>query len=209
MHHFTLFHSEQLKDKESFGFAELFVLVLVLLIDKGRLCLRQAKPDSSIEILMNNTQQLCPRAYQIMDLYIDGYGTNEIARKLNITPQYVGMIINAPNFQHSIAIRKAQLVEQVDARIADQIVDATAVLKSNAKKAAERLVSLLDSDHESIQLKSSLEVLAIDGVQSVKTPDAAIAVVNIGEKEAKIIAETLKMKEKSDGQPASADKVDH
>jgi len=138
-----------------------------------------------------------------MDLYIQGYGTNEIARELSITPQYVGMIINAPNFQHSIAIRKAQLTEQVDARIADQVVDATIILKNSAKKAAERLVSLLDSDRESIQLKSSLEVLAIDGVQAVKTPDTAVAVVNIGEKEAKIIAETLKMKEKSDEQPTN------
>ena len=154
---------------------------------------------------MNNTQQLCPRAYQIMDLYIQGYSTNEIARELSITPQYVGMIINAPNFQHSIAIRKAQLAEQVDARIADQVVDATIVLKNSAKKAAERLVSLLDSDRESIQLKSSLEVLAIDGVQAVKTPDMAVAVVNIGEKEAQIIAETLKMKEKPNDQLANSD----
>jgi hypothetical protein len=140
------------------------------------------------------TDRISPRANKIMDYYIQGLQSKEIAQRLNLTARYVGEIINAPNFQHQLAIRRARIEEQLDGKIVDSTIEAAEQLKIHAKAAAEKLVGLLDSESESTALKSSTEILDRAGVVSQKQgPVANATVVLVDEKSATLIAETLEM----------------
>lgn len=46
------------------------------------------------------------KALPIIDLHLQGLQLKEIALRLNRTVDYVGVIMNAPNFQHTLLMRK-------------------------------------------------------------------------------------------------------
>jgi len=145
---------------------------------------------------LSTAEKLSPRAYQIMDFHLQGVQSKDIASRLGMNARYVGEILNAPNFQHMLAIRRGQIQENLDGRIADTTVDAANELKAHAKEAADRLVDLLDSNSEPIQLKSSREILDRAGVVSQeKGSSASATVVVVDEKAARLIKETFQMDE--------------
>ena len=149
---------------------------------------------------MNTAEKVSPRAMRIMDLHLQGMRSIDIAKELDLTPRYVGKIINAPNFQHALAIRRHNIQEHVDKKIVNTAQEAVDELKTHAKKAAQRLVALLDSDSETTMLKSSTEILDRVGVISQKKGGNDAAPVVIINKEAAIlINETLKMDKSEEG----------
>lgn len=145
---------------------------------------------------LSTAEKISPRAHRIMDLHLQGLRSKDIAAKVGMTPRYIGEIINAPNFQHMLAIRRNQIQEKLDNEIVDTTVDAANELKRHAKAAADRLVELVDGDSESTQLKSSVEILDRAGVVSQKKGvEASATVVVVDEKSATLIADTLRMDE--------------
>lgn len=152
---------------------------------------------------LSTAEKISPRACQIMDLHIQGLKSKQIAERLELTPRYIGEIINAPNFQHTLAIRREKLQERLDDKIVNSTVDATNELKKHAIAAANKVVELMEgSDSESIQLKSSTEILDRAGVVSQKKgAEATATVVIVDDESAALINETLRMDmEKKDGE---------
>lgn len=143
---------------------------------------------------LSTAEKISPRATQIMDLHIQGLRSKDIAARLGLTPRYVGEIINAPNFQHTLAIRRSLFEEKLDNKIVNTTISAADEIKKHAKAAADRLVSLLDGDSESTQMKASTEILDRVGIVSQKKgAEVSASVVIVDEKSAALINETLRM----------------
>lgn len=129
-----------------------------------------------------------------MDYYIQGLKPQQIAERLDLTHSYISTIIRSPNFQHTLAIRRKQISDQLDDKVVNAEIDAARVLKEHAKEAAEKMAALLDSDNDLMIFKSSSDILDRVGPQKQsKGAEAAATVVIIDENSAKLIKDTFLM----------------
>jgi len=143
---------------------------------------------------MFKNEYLTPLAYGIMDLYIQGLMPKEIGERLNKHPHYVSKIINAPNFQHMLSIRRAQISDEIDERVINSEKEATDVLKAHAKETAEKMVKLLDAESEGVQLRAAADILDRVGPQKrQKGAEVSATVVMIDAEAAVLIKETAEM----------------
>ena len=143
--------------------------------------------------MLNQMEQLTPRAYEIIDLAIQGLRSGAIAKRLELTHPYVCTIMSAPNFQHQLAMRREKLSDKIDDKIVNTTVEAGNVLKENAIRAANKMVDLLDNESAPIQQKAASEILDRTGIAKQLTSSSTLQqqVVIVDEKSAMIIKETL------------------
>ena len=146
------------------------------------------------------TETLTPRYNRILDLAMKGLSVREISQVLDMHRTTVSNIMNAANFQHQLAVRRAQYEEKHDEsvlRLEEETIsaekEAQEELRKNALQAAQKMVDLLDDESPTIQLKTSAEILNRVGVCSKVGGASAQAavIINISEKDAAVIKETL------------------
>ena len=143
-------------------------------------------------------EQLTPRHFQIMDLAVQGLPSGEIAKRINLGGAYVSTIMAAPNFQHQLAMRRAKFEERLDDKIVNTTIEAGNVLKQNAIRAANKMVSLLDSGTPGLQKSAAADIMDRVGLakQTQQNVDVNAKVVVLDAKSASVI-ETL-LAEESD-----------
>ena len=148
---------------------------------------------------MEHAETLTPRAMEMLDLAIQGLKPGQIAERLSLSLPYVSTILNAPNFQHMLAIRRGKLEDRIDDKIVNSKVEAADVLADHAVQAARNLVALADCQRNPLSLKANESVLDRAGV--IKKSDGGVKmaqqIVIIDNKTAQVIQETLEM-EKDD-----------
>ena len=136
------------------------------------------------------------RHQQILDCCLAGYKQKDIATRLQMSACQVNLIVNAPNFQHELAIRREVLQTVKTERLSMQDEDpVVSQLKQGALSAASTLVAGLVDESATIRTKSAGEILDRAGYGKVTKIDANIkqAVVVLKSEEAKALNDTLKM----------------
>lgn len=104
-------------------------------------------------------EKLTPRHYKILDFCVAGLTRKDIAAKLGMSAPQVGIVISSPSFQHQFALRRKEIEDTLTEHAATEIDEVKAVLQRNARTAADRLISGMDSGDEKIILKSAVEIL--------------------------------------------------
>lgn len=142
---------------------------------------------------MFKNEYMTPLAHAIMNLFIQNVKVHQIAERLNHSRQYISTIVNAPNFQHMLSIRRATVAEGIDEKVINAEKEAADVLKAHAKETAEKMVRLLDSENEAIVLRAGADILDRVGPRKNKGAEAVATVVMIDGDGAKLIQETMEM----------------
>ena len=139
--------------------------------------------------------RLNARHQTILDYCLAGHRQVDIAKQLNMSASQVHLIVNAPNFQHELAIRRETLQAVKTERLASREDPVVSQLKQGALAAAGALVSSLASENDSIRVKSAGEILDRTGYGRVQKIDASVkcATIMLKSDEAKALTETLNM----------------
>lgn len=165
-------------------------------------------------------QRLLPRHYRILELRLAGLSNKAIAATVGCTPQSVSIVIRSPMFQ---AEYNRKLSTQTEGAVAAE-VDAFAsrarsTLQQNAERAAQTQVELLDSEDDSVKLRSSSSILdrvlgKVEGSQAsdgpsikveIQTKDAQLLILALNEsKEISNAQRHTEEDAESDGSPASS-----
>ena len=106
-------------------------------------------------------QRLLPAHYKILELALAGMGRKEIAAAMGRSEAGIGLILNDPRFRDELARRRQSRVEVIDEEAAASLADVRVKMETLASKAADRLGSLMDSEHENMKFKSSKSILDI------------------------------------------------
>ena len=140
-------------------------------------------------------ENLNSRHFKIIEYWLEGLKASQIAKKLNMADTQVRHILNSPQFQHELAIRKASYDCVVNNRIAKVEEDVSETLKSAAIQAADTIIGCMDSEDENIKLRSASDILDRTGFPKVtrQTSDLSSPSITINEKTAVIIADSLKL----------------
>jgi len=142
--------------------------------------------------------KLNPRHFKILDLCIRGLSAGEIAEELSMHKNQISAVINSPNFQHQLSIRRASYEEKADAQQIHAEDEATRVLKESAVEAAQKLKTHLTSEDDTVSLRSATAILDRTG-HAKREPTGGVAVqINISSEDAKIIAETIDLEKSAD-----------
>jgi transcriptional regulator with XRE-family HTH domain len=151
------------------------------------------KPAIERELFKN--QYLTGTAHAIMNLYVQNLTQKQIAERLGKDRQYISAVVNAPNFQHMLSIRRATIAQGIDETVINAEKEAADVLKAHAKETAEKMVRLLDSENEAIVLRAGADILDRVGPQKRQKGGASATaeVTVIGEEASKLIKETVQM----------------
>ena len=138
-------------------------------------------------------EQLTPRHFMIMDLIIQGCKTGDIAKRLGLAHAYICTIVGDASFQHRLAMRREKFTEKLDERVINTVIEAGDALKENAKRAADKLVMLLDTGTPGIQKAAASDILDRVGLgkQTQSLTSVSSKVVIIDEKSATIIENLL------------------
>lgn len=150
---------------------------------------------NGIDVAKNHTMAdiLTPRAVRIMDLAIQGMAGSEIAKQLEMSAAGVSSIIHAPNFQHQLSIRRAQVEEKMADRIVRKDDEAMGVLKQHAKAAADKIVFTMENaQSQGLQFKAAQDMLDRVGPTKQHSINQQSVVV-ISDKDAAVIAESLNL----------------
>ncbi len=107
----------------------------------------------------NELQRLLPRHYKILSLCVEGFTRKDIALSLGMSPEGVGLIINSPLFQDELVKQRASSMQ--DARTLSTVKDQTAlnILQEAAVDAANKHVTLLDSENDRTAQMSANSIL--------------------------------------------------
>lgn len=87
----------------------------------------------------------------------------------------VSIVINSPNFQHELALRRERINSHKDQNLAAVGDAAQEELANNARAAAMKLVGGLDSDDERIVNKSANDILDRTGHAKLVRQESKIA----------------------------------
>jgi len=134
---------------------------------------------------------------KMLDYIIQGLKPSQIAERLGLTLSYVSTVTNSPNFQHQLSIRRAKFEDELDDRVIVSEREAVDVLRESARKAAEKMVALVDSPSDAIALRSSSDIMDRVGPhkQQRNVSEKTSNIVILDEKAALLIHETLMMEE--------------
>ena len=132
-----------------------------------------------------------------MDLVIRGFNTTQIAGRVGLSRNYVSAILNAPNFEHQLAIRRERWIDRHDEDQLSEQKEADRVLTEAAAEGAREMARLLSDDSSAIRFKAAQDILDRKGPakRSSGGGGASAAVVVINAEDAGVIKETLEMVE--------------
>lgn len=108
-----------------------------------------------------NIQRLLPQHYALIDMAVAGHSPRVIAETLGRTPESVRLLLNAPNVQHEISIRRKDGREATTLGLDRDAVlgKARSVLEQATERAALKQVALIDSFDPAIALRASDKIL--------------------------------------------------
>lgn len=108
-----------------------------------------------------NIQRLLPQHYAIIDMAVAGHTPKVIAETLNRSTESIRLLLNAPNVQHEISIRRKDGREATTLGLDRDAVlgKARSVLEQATEKAALRVVGLIDNFDPAIALRASDKIL--------------------------------------------------
>lgn len=142
----------------------------------------------------NKIKKLNSRHFKILDLCILGKTTNQIAELLGMKRAQINLIINAPNFQHELAMRRERFEEQQFDEIKNNEDEVANTLREGAIAAAEKLVLGIDSPDDTLAIRSATEILDRTGYPKTQRVDgAAKTVVVINNSDADRLRESLEL----------------
>lgn len=118
---------------------------------------------------MNNVsiESLNPRHYRMLDLALSGWTNKAIAEEVGLKESQVSVVLNSPNFQHELALRRKSLESHLESSLAEVTKTAKDTLQRNALYAAQKLAGLLDSENEAIVRQSANDILDRTGLAKV------------------------------------------
>lgn len=141
-------------------------------------------------------RRLLPKHYKILELYLDGIQTKDIAEILDLNPSTVSMVIHSPLFQaEATRIRKEgreSTIMQLDRQAA--MGKARSILEQASVLAAEKIEALVDSESEHISLKAATAIL--DRVFGPNDHKGSPPVINVTADQVNLL--TLAMRETND-----------
>lgn len=107
-----------------------------------------------------------------MDLYLQGFTQKQISDTVDMKQTQLSIVVNSPNFQHELALRRQKKEDLITTKLASVTQEARDLLRENTKKAAERIIGLLDSEDESIQRQSANDLLDRAGIPKVQKQES-------------------------------------
>lgn len=131
----------------------------------------QAHHDRELHGSYTVTQQLLPRHYTIQDLHLSGLNYREIALKLSMSLRQVANVINSPQFQHELALRRSHIQDSVDEGLLQAQDEVQTIIKKATTDAANRLSSLLTSENEAVSRQAANDILDRGGYPKVSRTD--------------------------------------
>jgi len=141
-------------------------------------------------------KRLLPRHYKMLELHLAGVSNKAIAETVGCTPQSVSIVIRSPMFKSELQRRMADQTESHIAQEADAFASlARTTLEQASERAAQTQVELLDSEDDSVKLRSSSSILdrvlgKVEGVQAsggpsvkveIQTKDAQLLILALNE----------------------------
>lgn len=108
---------------------------------------------------MHEIQRMLPRHYAIVNLALAGMSRRDIAKRVSLTPEAVGMILRAPIVQDELARRRERIERKIDEHIALRVVDAKRIIEEASARAAEKQVELLDADSPRVRQSAAKDIL--------------------------------------------------
>ena len=107
----------------------------------------------------SNLERLQARHHEMVELYLGGMRPVDIAKHLGMHAKSVSRILYSPLFQDELARRTRERELATDEGAAIGLARAREKLASAAESAVDRLVGLLESESESIGLRSAGTIL--------------------------------------------------
>ena len=138
------------------------------------------------------THRLLPRHYEIQDLQIQGLNGKQISAATGLSYRQVMNLINSPNFQHELSLRRSKTEAQVDETILRQADAVQDVIKKQTLTAINKLTTLLDSPNDSVARQAANDILNRGGYPQVtKTDNTNKAAFYMDDATAKVLEQTL------------------
>jgi len=139
-------------------------------------------------------QKLNQRHYKILDLYIQGLSTKEIAKTIGLTKEAISMIIGSPSFQHEAAIRRKNYEETLDEKLAEQTSQASKILAEHAAEAATTLVEVMNTGSPGVRVRSAEAILDRTGhSRKTQSENNDSTIINLKREDVELLNETLKL----------------
>lgn len=144
----------------------------------------------------NQLTRLLPRHFKVLEMRLAGMSVGEVARTLEISNQSVNTIIRSPLFQSEYQRRLKEMNENMLAhQLEEVVIQARKILVGSATKAAQVQEDLLDSEDDSIRLRSSEKILdrvlgPVEGKNGINGSGRIINVL-INAQEAKLLITSL------------------
>ena len=145
--------------------------------------------------MAHTLQTLNARHYKIIDFCLRGWTNKQIAAHLGMTSVGVGIIVNSPNFQHELALRRSKLEDVSDSTIIHSDDAVTKAIRAGTLDAVKALVKGIDSEDERVQLKAAAEILDRGGFPKTQRVEAKTLSVVLSSKDVDRIQETFQLDE--------------
>ena len=158
-----------------------------------------------IDLTMQTTPHITPRAGMIMNLLIQGLKPGQIAERIGMSSAWLSTIMNGPQFKDQLAIRREAIENRIDSGVIDhmnedvaQANEAERVLRAHAAETARNVVRLIEGDNANVSLRASQDLLDRVGPQKRSGVDITQASITIDIKSAMLIKETFEMESSSE-----------
>ena len=139
------------------------------------------------------TQRLLPRHHQIQDLVLTGHSREDIAEKVKMSYRQVCNLVNSPNFQHELAIRRSKVEQNVEENVVKSQDEVTEALRAQTISAVTRLTDLITSENEAVARQAANDILDRAGYPKItRTTVDNTHVISIDKETATRIEDALK-----------------
>ncbi len=107
-------------------------------------------------------ERLLPRHHAILELCLAGNGTREIAQAMDMSPQAISLITNAPIFQHELSKRREGRVKLADEAAALVPMRAKQALENASLDAANTQIELMQKTNPDNKLRAAMATEILD-----------------------------------------------
>ena len=137
------------------------------------------------------------RHHAILQACLEGLTNKSICEKFSMKPAQVSVIVNSPNFQHELALRRDKVIEKHTDNVASIQEETASILRQSTKRAAQKLVDLVGSENEATARQSANDLLDRAGFPKVQKQEQKnmSAVVVLDADDLTRLRETLYMDE--------------
>ena len=136
--------------------------------------------------------RLLPRHYQIMDLRLAGKNCREITRITGVSYRQVVNIVNTPQFQNALALRRDTIEDTVKEDIIRSESEVLTEIKKATLDAVHRLVELVDDENVAVARQAANDILDRGGYPKVsRQENQEERTLVVDEEQAKLLKKAL------------------